>query len=160
MKKPVLIVTCGNPDAGDDGFGHAVAERLRADAPPGVTIKELGIRPADLLEDAEGYGALIIVDAICCPGEELGSLMAMDWFDPARPVLKNEATLSTHGMSMGRQLDLLQSLGMLPSVVRVVGSHVGRVKMGYPLTDAVERSVSTVAGVIREYAGSREDEGY
>ena len=31
MQKPILIVTCGNPDAADDGFGHAVAESLRAE---------------------------------------------------------------------------------------------------------------------------------
>ena len=159
VKNPVLIVTCGNPDAGDDGFGHAVAERLRADALPGVTIKELGIRPADLLEDAHEYGTLIIVDAVSCPGEEPGTLMDMDWFAPSRPALQNEAHLSTHGMSMGRQLELLRSLGMLPSVVRMIGSQIGRVEMGPFLTEAVQESVSIVAGLIREYVQAEEEEG-
>jgi len=158
MKNPILIVTCGNPDAGDDGFGHAVAERLRADPLPGVTVRDLGIRPADLLEDAGGYGALIIVDAVSCPGDAPGALMDMDWFDPARPVLENEAALSSHGMSLGLQLDLLQSLGMLPSVVRVVGTHIARVEMGHAMTEVVQRSVSTVAGVIRQYARVKEEE--
>jgi len=159
MKNPILIVTCGNPDAGDDGFGHAVAERLRADPLPGVTVRELGIRLADLLENAHGYGALIIVDAVCCPGEKPGSLMDVDWFDPARPALQNEAALSTHGMSMGRQLDLMRVLGMLPPVVRLVGSHIGQVEMGYPLTEAVQKSVYAAAGVIRQHAGVKEEEG-
>ena len=158
MKKPTLIVACGNPDAGDDGFGHAVAERLRSDALPGVTIKQLGMRPADLLEDAQAYGTLIIVDAVSCPGEDPGSLVDIDWFDPKRPVLQNETALSTHGMSMGMQLELLRSLGMLPPVVRVLGSHIGQVKVGYPLTDAVQESVSRVAGVIRRYVCAEEDE--
>ena len=152
MKKPILIVICGNPDAGDDGFGHAVAERLRADRLAGVTIRELGLRPMDLLEDEETYGALIIVDALFCPGKEPGSLVDMDWFDPARPVLQNEATLSTHGITMGRQLELLRSLEMLPSVVRLVGSHIGQLKMGYPLTEAVQKSVSEVARAIGSIA--------
>jgi len=156
MKHPILIVTCGNPDAGDDGFGHAVAERLRADPLPGVTVRELGIRPADLLEDAGEYKALIIVDAVSCPGERPGALMDMDWFDPARPVLVNEAALSSHGMSLGLQLDLLRALGMLPSVVRVVGSHMARVEMGYAMTEAVQRSVSAAVGVIRQHARVRE----
>jgi len=158
MKKPILIVICGNPDAGDDGFGHAVAERLRADRLPGVTIRELGLRPMDLLENEKGYGTLIIVDALYCPGKDPGSLVDMDWFDPARPVLQNEAMLSTHGMAMGQQLELMRSLEMLPSVVRLVGSHIGQVKMGYPLTEAVKKSVSDVARVIGRHAGVREDE--
>ena len=158
LKKPILVVTCGNPDVGDDGFGHAVAERLRAGELPGATIKELGIRPADLLENAEGYGALIIVDAVCCPGEKPGSLMDMDWFDPSRPVLQNEVVLSSHGMSMGGQIELLRSLKMLPSVVRLVGAHIGQVEMGYPLTEPVQKSVSAVTGIIRRYAQMRKNE--
>ncbi|MCF8127677.1 MAG: hydrogenase maturation protease [Deltaproteobacteria bacterium] len=157
MKHPILIVTCGNPDAGDDGFGHAVAVRLRADPLPGVTVRELGIRPADLLAATEEYGALIIVDAVSCPGEKPGALMDMDWFDPARPVLVSEAALSSHGLSLGLQLDLLRSLGMLPSEVRVVGAHIARVGMGYAMTEAVQRSVSAVAGVITQYARAREE---
>jgi len=152
IKKPILIVTCGNPDAGDDGFGHAVAESLRADAFPGVTVTELGIRPTDLLENAQGYAALIIVDAVCCPGEKPGSLIDVDWFDPARPVLKSEAALSTHGISIGQQLDLGQSLGMLPPVVRVVGVNIVQVEIGFLMTEAVQRCIPDVVRIIREHA--------
>jgi hydrogenase maturation protease len=157
LQKPILIVTCGNPDAGDDGFGQAVAERLRADKLLGVTIKELGMRPWDLPDHAEGFSALIIVDAVHCPGEEPGRLMDMDWFDPSRPALQNEAVLSSHGMSMGGQLTLLRSLGMLPPVVRLVGANMGRLKMGCPLTEAVQKSVSQAAEVIRRYIDAEED---
>ena len=158
MKNPILIVACGNPDAGDDGFGHAVAERLRAEPLPDVRVRELGMRPSDLLEDAAPYGALIIVDAISCPGEEPGTLVDMDWFDPARPALVNEVSLSSHGVSLGLQLDLLRALGMLPSVVRVIGSQIGRIEMGHSLTEVVQNSVSAVAGLIGQYAPAKCEE--
>lgn len=151
-KKPVLIVACGNPDAGDDGFGHAVAEGLRADPLPGVAVAELGTRPADLLDHLKGYAALIIVDAVCCPGEKPGRLIDVDWFDPAPPTLKNEAALSTHGLSIGRQIDLAQSLEMLPSVVRVVGFNIVQAEIGCPMTEAVGRCIPDVLRVIRQHA--------
>lgn len=151
-KKPVLIVTCGNPDAGDDGFGHAVAEGLRADPLPCVTVVELGIRPADLLDHADGCAALIIVDAVCCPGEKPGSLMEVDWFDPARPALRSDAALSTHGMSLGRQIDLGQSLGMLPSVVRLVGVNIVHAEIGCLMTEPVRRCIPDAVKIIRQHA--------
>jgi len=157
-KKPILIVTCGNPDAGDDGFGHGVAEALRADPLPGVTVVELGTRPADLLDYAEGYAALIIVDAVCCPGEKPGRLIEMDWFDTARPVLKSEDALSTHGISLGRQIDLGQSLGMLPFFVRLVGVNLAQAEIGCPMTEAVRKCIPDAARVIRQYA-MREETG-
>ena len=154
-KKPILIVTCGNPDAGDDGLGHAVAEALRADPVPGVTVKELGIRPADLLDYVQGYAALIIVDAVSCPGEKPGKLMDVDWFDPARPFLRSEKTSSTHGISLGRQIDLGQALGILPLYVRVVGVNIARTEIGYPMTDAVEMRIPDVVRIIKDHATSR-----
>jgi len=151
-KKPILIVTCGNPDAGDDGFGDAVAEGLCADPLPGITVAKLGTRPADLLDHAQGYAVLIIVDAVCCPGEKPGSLIDMDWFDPARPALKSEEALSTHGISLGRQIDLGQSLEMLPPVVRLVGVNIVQPEIGCLMTETVRRCIPDAVRVIRQHA--------
>lgn len=151
-KKPVLIVTCGNPDAGDDGFGPAVAEALRADSVPGMTVVELGTRPADLLDYLEGFAALIVVDAVCCPGEKPGSLIDMDWFDPERPASKSEEVWSTHGISLAGQIELGRSLGMLPSVVRLVGVHIVRTEIGCPMTEAVRRCIPCALRIIRQHA--------
>jgi hydrogenase maturation protease len=151
-KKPILIVTCGNPDVGDDGFGHAVAEDLRADPLPGITVVELGTRPADLLHYAVGYAALIIVDALCCPGEKPGSLIDVDWFDQARPVLKSEEALSTHGISLGRQIDLGQCLEMLPSSVRLVGVNIAQTDTGRLMTEAVRKCIPEAVRIIRQHA--------
>jgi hydrogenase maturation protease len=150
--KPILIITCGNPDAGDDGFGHAVAEGLRADPLAGLTVTELGTRPADLLDRLKGYAALVIVDAVYCPGEKPGRLIEVDWFDPARPVFKSEKVLSTHGISLSRLVDLGQSLNILPSVVRFVGVSIIQSESGCPMTDVVRRCVPDAVKAIRQRA--------
>ncbi len=150
--KPVLIVTCGNPDAGDDGFGPAVAEALRADSVPGMTVVELGTRPADLLDYLEGFAALIVVDAVCCPGEKPASLIDMDWFDPARPASKSEEAWSTHGISLAGQMELGRSLGMLPSVVRLVRVNIVHTEIGCPMTEAVRRRIPCALRIIRQHA--------
>jgi len=151
-RKSILIVACGNPDAGDDGFGHAVAEGLRMYPLSGTTVVELGTRPADLLDWVQGYAALIIADAVCCPGEKPGGLIDVDWFDPARPILKSEEAWSTHGISLGQQIDLGKSLGMLPSDVRVVGVNIAQVEIGCPMTEAVRRCIPEAVRIIRGHA--------
>jgi hydrogenase maturation protease len=150
--KSVLIVTWGNPDAGDDSFGHAVAQGLRADPLPGTTVVEMGTRPADLLDHAWRYDALIVVDAVCAPGEKPGILIDVDWFDPARPALNNEAELSTHGMSIGQQIRLAQSLEMLQATVRLVGVTIAHSEIGSLMTEPVRKCVPDAVKLIRKYA--------
>ncbi|HTV90470.1 MAG TPA: hydrogenase maturation protease, partial [Stellaceae bacterium] len=53
----------GNPDRGDDGFGAAVAARLRAQAPANVCIVECRGDVLALLERWSGYKIVIVVDA-------------------------------------------------------------------------------------------------
>lgn len=151
MKKPILIVTFGNPDAGGDGFGEAVAEGLRCEPVPGITVAKLGTRTAGLLDRLHGYAALIIVDAVCCPDEKPGILIDMDWFDAVRPILKSEEVLSTHGISIGQQIDLAQSLDMLPSVVRLVGVNILQTQIGSLMTKAVQSCIPNAVGAIRQH---------
>jgi hydrogenase maturation protease len=150
MEKPTLIIACGNPDAGDDAFGYSVAKKLRTDPLPGMKVIDLGTRPTDLLADLQEYAALIIVDAVLCPGEKPGAIIDTDWFDPARPALINEATLSSHGMSIGEVIYLSESLGMLPSIVRLLGVNIGRAEIGGLMTQAVQACVADVARIIRQ----------
>lgn len=152
MKKPILIVTFGNPDAGDDGFGDAVAEVLRSEPVPGITVAKLGIRTAGLLDHVQGHAALIIVDAVCCPDEKPGILIDMDWFDAARPTLKSEEVLSTHGISIGQQIALAQSLDMLPSVVRLVGVNIVQAQIGSLMTKAVQSCVLRAVSAVKQHA--------
>ena len=60
---PLLVAAFGNDMAADDAFGPLVAEALRAMAPAGVEVVNLGMRPAALLDHLAGRAALCVVDA-------------------------------------------------------------------------------------------------
>lgn len=118
---PILIASCGNPDAGGDAFGPMVTAALRRLEPDAIRIADLGMRPAALLDHLEGISGLIIVDAVHVPGERVGRLIDVDWFDADRPKLAHDDPMSTHGLSIGRQLELAQRLSLLPRHVRLIG---------------------------------------
>ena len=70
---PILVACCGNPLAGDDAFGHLVAEELQHDPMVGVEVLDLAMNPASLLDqNLEGRRVLLIVDAAEVPGARRG----------------------------------------------------------------------------------------
>ena len=75
MNPRILLVTCGNAQAGDDGFGPRLAGLLSRAPVAGVHVADLGTRPDRLLDhlDGAGYEALVIVDAARCPDLPLGA---------------------------------------------------------------------------------------
>ncbi len=70
LKKDVLILGCGNPLFGDDGFGPAVIEQIEKNylLPSNVGVLNAGTSIRDLLFDLllleETPGTIIIVDAV------------------------------------------------------------------------------------------------
>lgn len=145
---PILITACGNPRSpwmNADALGPLVAQRLQGrqpgpaqkvqgpenggEVPCRVEIVNLGMRPAALLDHLPGRQALGVVDAVTGAGFAVGQVVEVDWFDPRRPQLVHEDVLSTHGLSLGAQLELARQLGMLPARVRLFGLAVmgGRV---------------------------------
>ncbi len=96
----VLILACGNPGRMDDGLGPALAARLEADVPAGVTVE------ADyqlMIEDAAAvaqHDVVIFVDA-----DKTGP--APYAFRPVAP--DTTASFSTHSVSAGAVLALAVS---------------------------------------------------
>jgi hydrogenase maturation protease len=71
--KPVLVLALGNPCAGDDGIGCAVAERISADAELAARA-DVVCAGTDLFRHARelaGRSRVIIVDAALGDGREL-----------------------------------------------------------------------------------------
>jgi len=151
--KPILVACCGNPLAGDDAFGHLVAMRLLRDPPPGCEILDLATNPASLLDHLEGRRVLIIVDAAEPGHGEAGELFECDWRDPNRPAFINQSDLSTHGLSITQQLELAQSLGVLPEVVRIIAMTITSAQV-YAKSDAKVLEQSAAASRrVAELAG-------
>ena len=150
LSASILIATCGNADAGDDAFGPAVGRVVAGMNLPGVTVVDLDIRPAALLDYLDGREALVIVDAVKVPGR-VGELLDVDWFDADRPALAHDDAMSSHGLSMGSQLELAGELRMLPAAVRLIGVGIESAEVGRTMSAAVRRQVAVAAQRIGQY---------
>jgi hydrogenase maturation protease len=112
------IVCLGQPAAGDDGVGPAVARRLRQGGPPpGVEVVDAR-DASELVELVQHEGPVVIVDALL--GEPAGRVVAL------APEALSEAALtplSSHGLSAGQALALARRLapGAVSPRVVVVG---------------------------------------
>ena len=155
-----MIVACfGNVLRGDDGFGIAVADRLRAGAvPDGVRVMEVGIGGIHLVQELlDGIDALIVVDAVDV-GRPAGALVVMD------PEITDVNTMSVndrrdaladmHLASPDRVFTLAKGLGVLPPVAIVIGCQaVDAHRYGEGLTPDVARAVDHAAAEVRATVG-------
>ena len=78
-RRNILVAAVGNLWRRDDGFGGAVAKRLRErELPQGVEVADFGTGGLDLAyEVMRGYDALVLVD-ISRQGGEPGTLYVME----------------------------------------------------------------------------------
>lgn len=143
----VLVAACGNRMRGDDAFGPAVADALSGE--PGLEIVDLGMRPAALLDHLADHDTLVIVDAMRLPAARPGTLLVTGWDAPDRPPILHDDPLSSHGLCIGRQLELARSLGSLPERVLLVGVAIDSPEPGSPMSPSVRRRVAAAAGWIR-----------
>lgn len=78
--KPILILGCGNPLLGDDGFGPEVVDQLHrmGHLPDTAAAIDVGTSIGDILFDfllsPRKPPHLFIVDAVCQPGRNPGDL--------------------------------------------------------------------------------------
>ena len=139
----VLVACIGNIFMADDGFGVAVAGRLRRRSlPAGVDVVDFGIRGMDLVYAlGEGYDAAVFVDAVPL-GEAPGTLFVIE------PDAGGAApTLDAHGMDPVRVLALAAELGDVPARVLVVGCEPG-VRMSGEEEELVGELSEPVAAVL------------
>lgn len=153
--RPILVVVCGNENAGEDALGPRVARELADMNLSGVDIVDLAMKPAALFDLLAGRELLLIVDAIATPSaDEAWKVVVCSWSDCRNSVIRG-ANSSTHGLSIGDQLLLAEQLGMLPLDVRFVGCTVGMFELGTPASElfvmAVRRLAERVFFEIHQY---------
>src|SRR6202034_3731203 len=120
MTAPRILIACiGNIFLGDDGFGTEVARRLASrPMPPGVMLKDFGIRGLDLTYALlDPYDLVILVDA-CPRGGEPGTVYLVEP-DPVEP--DTDTRLEAHGMNPISALRAVKSMGGAPGRILVVG---------------------------------------
>jgi hydrogenase maturation protease len=141
----VLVAGIGNSDRGDDGFGPAVARRLRGETLPGVRIVERRGDILALIADWDGFAAVVLVDAAAST-TELGRLHRFDLDE--RPLPIGSAYRSTHGFGVAEAVELARSLGRLPPRVVLYLAEGTDFSPGAPLSPAVAKAVDEAAARI------------
>jgi hydrogenase maturation protease len=103
----MLVAGIGNPDRGDDGVGPAVATRLRGKVPPGVRVLERNGDVLALIEDWNGFFAVVVVDA-AAPISRPGRVHRFDL--KGQPLSGGLARSSTHGFGVAEAVELARKL--------------------------------------------------
>jgi hydrogenase maturation protease len=153
----VLIAGIGNIFSSDDGFGVEVANRLaQRTLPPGVRVKEFGIRGVHLAyELLDGYDALILADAVPL-GDVPGTLAVIEaGTDGQLPRGDDdEAVIDAHSMSPDVVLGTLARLGGSIRQIFVVGCQPASLDEGIglsrPVADAVDGAVALCIQLVDE----------
>ena len=140
-RPPVLVVAIGNPDRGDDGFGPAVARRLRGCASSGVRVIERSGDALALIEEWNGFPSVILVDAAAQIAEP-GRIHRLDLRDGPLPT--GFAPRSTHAFGLGETVELARSLGRLPRSLIAYLVEGEQFDTGVPLSPAVVEAVPAV----------------
>lgn len=121
---PILVVTCGNVNAGDDGVGPVIAGRLAHLALPEVEVLDVGSAPASLLDKLEGRESLLVIDALRCDALPAGTVLELDATQHQELPFQSRNTFSNHGWGIDRTLGLARRLGCLPHRARILGVSI------------------------------------
>lgn len=117
----LLVAGIGNIFLGDDAFGIEVVQRLRAhELPPGVEVRDFGIRGVDLgYALTSGVDAVILVDAVAW-GSPPGTLHSIEPKSSVDDGATHDAP-SPHGMDPQHVLRWAAQLGGACQRVVLVG---------------------------------------
>ena len=145
------VIGIGQPNAGDDYVGIAVARALRAQKlPAGVDIHEIS-DPARLIDLLDGIQCAILVDALVNDSDP-GEILCLTPEDlatyPSMP-------LSSHGTSVADAIGLLRILSPAPSgcEIHIIGISIkppGQFSLtqSAPIAAAIPRAVSLVVKLL------------
>jgi hydrogenase maturation protease len=143
----VLVAGLGNVFCADDGFGVAVVEELaRRSLPPGVEVRDFGIRGIHLAYQLlEPYDLVVLVDAVQKNGPP-GTLYVIEAEPGAEP--GPEVSVDAHDLGPDAVLSLVPRLGGTVGPVVVVGCEPGGLDAGIGLSPAVQDAVGTAVQMV------------
>lgn len=145
------IIGIGQPAAGDDGVGIAVAQALRnTDLPAGVEIHEID-DPVWLIKHLDRARRVILIDAVIGanrPGD-------IQCFTPGDLTTRTVTPLSSHGMGVVEAIGLIHTLepAVLKNDIRIIGISIRPPPhcasgMTPPVAAAVPRAVNLVLDLV------------
>jgi hydrogenase maturation protease len=148
MSRRILVAGVGNVFLRDDAFGVEVVKLLaERPQPPGVQIKDYGIRGVHLVyELLDGYDLFVLIDA-APRGEAPGTVSVLEVELPspdAPPVI------DAHSLTPDAIFGLLSSLGGHPGRNLVVACEPAVVDEGMGLTDPVREALPHAVRAVEE----------
>jgi hydrogenase maturation protease len=143
----VCLVGVGSPDQGDDGFGVRLAAWLEAQGQRSKVLAA-GTAPERFLTELSGGGFdhVIFLDAVECGGAP-GSVVFLD----RREMAARYPQISTHRISLGTIAQWVEAGGTTQAWLLGVQPESLRPRAG--LTPAVQKTLETLAGLLREVEG-------
>ena len=161
-----LVIGVGNPLRGDDAAGVLVARRLAALAGPPLSVPteipvpaaipiaipiaiiEASGEGAALIDCWAGYDRVILIDAVQSTGGA-GQPGRVHRFNVVgEPLPSDFFHYSTHAFSVAEAVELARVLGLLPSVMVVIGITGESFAPGSLVSPAVEEAVASVTAEI------------
>jgi hydrogenase maturation protease len=149
---PRILVACvGNVLRRDDGFGHAVAQRLGG-LPEGVEVLESGIGGIPILQELlRGCDGLVIVDAVD-RGAEPGALLVIEpEIGPPSEVPDMHLANPDQVLAMAREMGCLPGRVLLVGCQPQDGEGVGQ-GLSAPVARAVGPAAEQVAAIARRWS--------
>ncbi len=144
MSARVMIAGVGNVFLGDDGFGVAVARRLaREPLPPGVIVRDVGVRGLHLAYELLDPPELLIVVDLVSRGELPGTIYVLE------PTLEGSAGGDAHGMDLHAVAATVRALGGTMPRVRLVGCEPAELDEGMELSAPIAAAVEPAASIVQ-----------
>ncbi len=146
----VLVVGIGNPVRGDDAIGAAVAKALAGRLPDNVAIRTRAGDMLALIDDWDGFDALICIDAAVPMGTP-GRIHRIDPKD--EPLPRDPVYASSHAFGVAEAIGLGQALNSAPRNIVVFAIEGASFERGAPMTPEVAAAIDEVADrVVAEVA--------
>jgi len=148
MTGRILVAGVGNVFLRDDAFGVEVVKLLlERPQPPGVQIKDYGIRGVHLVyELLDGYDLFVLVDA-APRGEAPGTVSVLE---VELPSPEAQPVIDAHSLSPDAIFGLLSSLGGHPGRNLVVACEPAEVDEGMGLSDPVREALPHAVRAVEE----------
>lgn len=138
----LLIVGCGNPDAGDDSAGLEIIRRLRERGDCGCDLRAEPRPGVDLLELFSLADVILFVDAVVSGGAA-GTIYLTPL--PSKDVEPRAlGSLSSHGWGIREVLDLANALRRPVPRLFLLGVEAAAVACGAPRAAAVEEALALI----------------
>jgi hydrogenase maturation protease len=141
------VIGVGNPYAGDDGAGRAVARRRIDRKDCAFEVRECTGEATSLMSAWTGFDDVVLVDA-CRGAGPPGSVHRIGPAEVERVAWLQHA--STHSLGVAAAIGLGRALGMLPSRLVIYAIEAGPSREGEGLSPEVDHGVHEVMALVMQ----------